>query len=281
MMEVVQKGVEVANESYHRRNGISHSGLKLFREDPRLYHWKYILKNWDDERKGYFDFGSAVHQIALMDNADGIKLIPKNVLSASGSKAGGAWKQFEEENKKCLLLKQDEYDSVWQCVESIRKHPVAGRLLKMSGDAEYMFCHDDDLLGVELKCKPDKLIPTQSGHIIIDIKTTESVSPRSFASAIVNYEYDCQAYFYKRVLAGIAINVIDFVFIAVSKSAPYSVNCFSIDAESMATAEQLTEAALADISERFASNDWEPKNSDQIMKLTLPRYSQYRGDYTL
>lgn len=281
MISLASVGQYVENEEYHASDGVSSSALKVLREDPRLYQWQYVLGNRDRERKDYFDFGSAVHDIALLGSQAAIALIPEEVLSSSGSKAGKAWKEFEAENRHKLLLKQAEFDSVMACVNALYAHPLASKLLACDGPAEHSFRFEDSLRELSLKCKPDKLAVTPAGVVVVDLKTTESVNPASFARSIVSYDYDCQAYFYQKILRNMNIDVIEFIFIAVSKKQPHCVSCFSINEDDMAHAAVMTENSLDELAERYRANDWNPRGHDKVVRLSLPRYAQNRSDYTL
>lgn len=273
-------GVDIASDDYHTSPGVSNSSTKVFREDPQLYHYRYVLRNYDQERKDAFDFGSAVHDVCLLQDESRIVRIPESVLSKSGSKAGAAWKDFEAENAGKLLIKSDDYQAIQDCADAVRSHPVAGKLLDTNGPAEQMFWTEDRDLGLRLKCKPDKLVVMPSGQVIIvDLKTTESVNPGAFARSIVAYEYDCQRYFYERVLKACGLEIGGFVFVAVRKTPPYSVACYSISDDDMTTAMDIVEQCLVRMAECYATGDWLPKNRDQILSLTLPRYHQNRGDY--
>ncbi len=274
-------GEEIENDNYHSGPGVSNSALKVARNDVREYHWQYVLGNRSRERKEYFDFGSAVHEIALLGSQAGIKLIPESVLASNGARSGKAWKEFESDNRGFALLKQADYDAVMRCVESIHRHPVAGKLLACEGPAERMFFYDDPNLELRLKCKPDKLVVTSKGVIVVDLKTTESVNPGAFVRSIVSYEYDCQRYFYERVLKACGLDVLDFVFVAVSKSPPHCVNCFSISNDDMQTAADMTENTLADLAERYRYDQWTPDSTKNVIKLSLPRYATNRSDCRL
>lgn len=274
-MITATEGIDIEHDDYHKSAGVSNSSLKVFRQDVRKYHWRYVLGNFDQERKDYFDFGSAVHDMALLGSAARVALIPDDVLDARGAKRGKAWKEFESEHAGWLLLKQDEFTAVSNCVAAIYDHPSADALLSRPGTAEAMYAATDEALGLLLKCKPDKL----SGSVICDIKTTGDASPEGFAKSIVSYDYDCQAYFYKRVLSMLGHDINEFVFIAVEKTPPYCVGVYTIDRGDMQTAETLVETALFDLAERHRSGNWQPKDYGKIQRLTLPRYAHYRGEY--
>ena len=121
-MSIAQRevGYEVSNEDYHASPGVSNSQLKDFARDPRLYHHKYLSGNYKQERKSYFDFGSAVHDLCLLGDNSSIALIPDDVLSKTGAKSGAAWKEFEASNAGKLLLKASEYAAVERCVAAVK-----------------------------------------------------------------------------------------------------------------------------------------------------------------
>jgi len=276
---MLMQGETIENEVYHVTPGVSHSGLQVFREDPRLYKYRYLDGNYDIERKDYFDFGSAVHELALLRSDANIVQIPQKVLSSNGAKSGGAWKQFEAENKGKLLLKSQDMEAVLACVKSIYEHPLASKFLACDGEPEQMYSVVDANLELKLKCKPDKPCITPHGIVICDLKTTDNPSPKSFANSVVSYNYDCQQYFYQRVLRAMGHDVIKFVFVVVGKTAPYPVNVFEINEQDMAMAATIVENALSELAERYRANDWMPYNQDKIKVLSLPRYSQYRTEY--
>lgn len=272
-------GQEIDNAVYHKLPGVSYSGLQVFRDDPRKYHDRYILGNYDRERKDYFDFGSAVHEIALLGKSASVKLIPEAVLSKSGSKAGAAWKEFEAEHADFLLLKQPEFDSVMRCVDAIYAHPLASKLLVCDGQPEQMYAYEDKTLELRLKCKPDKPCFTPQGLFICDIKTTDSTSDAGFVASIENYHYYHQAYFYRKVMRGCGLEVEDFFFIAVGKSRPHCVSVFSLDDEYYEAAKEDVENALLDLAERHRSGIWHPYNWDKARRLKPRNFLRYRNEY--
>lgn len=278
-MKTKIEGVAIANDDYHNGEGVSHSALQVFRQDPRKYEARYIKGEITRDRKDYFDFGSAVHELALLGSEARIKLIPDAVLSASGSKAGKTWKEYEAENKDFLLLKDAEFSSVKRCVDSIYDHPLASKLLACDGRPEEMYSHFDETFELELKCKPDKPCFTPAGLLIVDIKTTEDASDAGFSRSVDNYRYYHQAYYYTRILAACGYDVIDFMFIAVEKSPPYVVNVFALDSEYLTMAAQDIESALSDMAERYRSGVWTPYHQEKARRLSPRNYLQFRNQY--
>ena len=274
----------VSSEDYHKLPGVSNSRLKDFIEDPRIYHYKWISGEYVQPAKDHFDFGSAVHEVALLGrSAANIVVIPDSVLSASGSRAGGKWKEFAAANDGSLLLKGHDFDAVMRCVDAVHKHPVASKLLRAPGYAEQMFVKQFSELGLSLRCKPDKLIPiADDGRaIVLDLKTTQATQPGAFVKSIDNFRYANQEYFYRKVLAECGYVVDAFVFVAVSVEQPHTVDCYSLSQEWLDMATEEVETALSNLARRTIENDWESETSGKIVCLSPPNYLKYRNEYSL
>lgn len=263
---------------YHKLPGISNSRLSDFIIDPRLYYYKWLSGQYRQPSKDHFDFGSAVHEIALLGSSANIVVIPDSVLSKSGSRAGGAWKEFEADNKGKLLLKPHDFTAVTRCVQSIYEHPVASKLLTSEGVAEKMHEQDDETLGLKLRCRPDRLLDC---GIVLDIKTTQSTRASSFVKSVANFGYARQEYFYRRVLEANGIDVYQFIFIAVSVEQPHTVDCYTLSEDFRRYGETAVETALGDLAERTRNNDWNPRTLNKVVELSPPKYLHYESEYSL
>lgn len=276
-----QIGEEVANNDYHRLPGVSNSQLKDFMVDPRVYHYKYLSGEYQPESKPHFDFGSAVHELCLLGDASNIAVIPEEVLSESGARSGAAWKAFEAENTGKLLLKQPDMEAVNRCVEAVKADPVAGELLAAPGVCERFFRATDENNGLELRCKVDKLCEVNGRHIVLDLKTaSRGTGLKSFPYSVCDYRYDCQDYFYRKVLAANGINVEAFVFVAIGTTQPHTVDCYSLDDDFLREAQTDVEQALFEIAERTRTNNWHASNRGKIVKVAPPRRHAFRNEYT-
>lgn len=267
-------------EVYHAQPGVSNSRLSVLIEDPREYHYQYLSGKYVRKPKAYFDFGSAVHDIALQNSTDGIKCIPSDVLTSDGKKAGGVWKAFATEHAGKILLKSAEYDQVMGCVDAISNHPAASRLLSCPGKVEATFEHLDDELGLLLRCRPDKLILLNDAVCCLDLKTTATgTQAGKFVKSIANLGYHRQEYFYRRVLRANGIDVASFIFIAVQTEPPYCVDCYTLSDEFLRLAETQVESALLDLAERTRANDWQPRTINSVVQLDPPQYLKYQSEY--
>lgn len=275
-------GEQLTAACYHASPGVSSSRLKDFLSDVRLYYYKYHSGRYVEEPKDHFDFGSAVHDIALLGSTADIVVIPDSVLAKNGARSGNAWKEFAAEHAGKMLLKRHDMDAVLACVEAMHKHPVAGMLLGMPGPTEHGFWYEDADLELRLKCRPDKMAIAPSGKIVLDIKTVAgNTGPQAFARQVANFGYHLQSAFYRKVLKRCGLNVVDFVFIAVSTQEPHTVDCYTLSEEFTRIGETKVENGLAALAEHTRSGNWSPKSAGQIVQLSPPNYLNYESDYEL
>ena len=282
MTETKQIGQDISNKDYHMMPGISNSQLKVFLEDPRVYHHRFVLGNYIEERKSHFDFGSAVHELSLTGEAPSVAVIPGEVLSRTGTRAGNIWKAWMEAHDGKLMVTQDEWNRVEDCANAIERHPIAGALVNTAGPVEQSFFSDDTDLELSLRCRPDKLILTNDGATVIDLKTTSgSTTASQFVRAIANYGYHYQEHFYRRVLRMNGLDVRRFIFIAVAVNPPHTVDCYELDEEFQKLAAINVENGLMDLAERIRSKDWQARSANGVVQLAPPNWLKYSGDYSL
>ncbi len=275
----VESGVEIENDVYHSMAGVSSSRLKVFMDDVRLYWYQFLSGQYEQPRKAHFDFGTAVHELALLGDKSCVVEIPEDVLATNGAKSGKTWKAFEAAHAGATLLKASEYAALNGCVESLRKHPVAGSLLEQSGICEAAFFTEDGNLELAMRCKPDKLL---SNGIVMDLKTTATgTTAAKFVKSVAGFRYAHQEYFYRRVLRECGVEVKAFVFVAVATEPPYTVDCYTLSAEFLQIAEVDVENALMELAERTRANDWLPRNHNSIVELSPPNWMKFNGEYSL
>lgn len=273
-------GEEVSNEEYHKRPGISTSRLNVFLRDVREYDYQFNSGLYVPKSEHHFDFGSAVHSVTLLGDEASIAVIPENVLSASGSRAGKAWHSWLAEQSGKIVLKQHEYDAVMRCVDAVKAHPVASVLLSAPGPAERAFSFYDENFELDWRCKVDKLSEMAAGWVAVDLKTCgKSTSAQSFVKSVADFRYYNQEYIYRKILAKCGIDIVKFVFIAVSVEQPHTVDCYSLSDDFLKLAEQVVETAAMDLAERIRANDWQPRTINSIVELSPPNWTKNLLEY--
>ena len=291
MSDTEQLPLTIAANDYHRLPGTSNSRLSVLIDDPREYYYQFLSGEYHEKPQDYFDFGTAVHEVALMGDESRIAVVPEfqndeaNVTQKgkrSTSKSTAYYQEsvadFYRENEGKLTLTQDEYRRVLQCVRKMNSHPIAGPLLDSIGYAERPYQYDDER-GLTVRCRPDKLVQWNGKNVVLDIKTTNNTTARSFVRSVADFGYDRQEYIYRKVLANNDVRVDAFVFIAVKKEPPFTVDCYTICPAWVDLAGEVVERALTDLARRLKENDWTVASTNSVVELSPPNWMKYRSEY--
>lgn len=279
MIQAVEQFISA--EEYHSLPGVSNSRLSDFIEDPRLYWWKYLSGRYVAKRKDHFDFGSAVHDIALLGDSSGIVVYPAGVLGKDERRGTNAANAFEADNAGKIILKPSDHAKVISCVDAIFAHPIAGDLLRAAGPCERMYQYEDPDLELLLRCRPDKICHWNGKLIGFDLKTTTNTAPRKFAKSIVDFGYHRQEHFYRRVLKSCGVELDAFVFVAVRDEPPHCVDVYTLTEEFQKHGAIAVENALGGLAERTRANDWFPVSHNNIIAIDPPNFLKFASEYAL
>jgi len=276
--ELVSIGTDISNFDYHNQPGVSSSRLKTYigpnRDEyqPQDYWYQYLSGQYSESKEDKFEFGTAVHEVLLVGE-NRCKIIPKDVLSSSGSRSGNKWKEFAAENRHAILLKSHDYDAVMNCVKVVRSHPLAGELLDAPGVSEKMFSCRFAEYPFDLRMKPDRLL--LEDRIIWDLKTYTGWTTTT--RIIANFQYDIQEAFYRLVAHGVELPVDRFFFVFVRDTPPHPVNVVEIHRGWIDMTAEAVDNALSDLARRYIDNDWQPENRDRPQKVFKPKYLRIEG----
>ena len=261
------------NESdfdYRREEGVNQSSLKKILESPA--HYQAALSNKLIPTPA-MEIGTALHSLILDGEAafkagyvkkpDGIKLTTKE---------GKEWK--EKAGRKKILATggmTDAWNSVQGMAESLR------RLEWYSGtDAEYIKRNEVsvywDWCGVRCKGRLDSVLVDEG--IVLDLKTTDTVDPELFTKKVVSLGYDFQAAYYAKAAEVAFGKPFKFLFAAVERKAPYTVDIFEVTPEMMEEGLYKCEKALSLYSSCEKSGDW-PNREPSIRQLEYPSWYKH------
>lgn len=280
-------GCWIRNEDYHNLPGVSNSRLSTFIEDPRIFEYQVLSGKYRRERKAHFDLGSVVHDFVLagvtdtptpgecivMEDGTPMIVIPSDVLSKSGSRAGRVWDAFEKLHSGAIMLKQHEAETAMECARAVLAETGS---LFTKGIKERAFMVHDSQFDLLTRCKLDLLIPERKA--IVDIKTSARQTRLDrFVTTIENLAYHRQEYFYRRVLALLGVEIEAFIFVAVATDPPYTVDCFELSGEFFDQAKKDVDAAMTDLSERKKTDNWKSKNAGQIVTISPTGRLKFKG----
>ena len=264
---------------------------------------KIVLEPQDFENEfivGDFKIPTKIKE--LVENDEDVEVYPDEVLTPSGAlstskKAKELLEKLEDkiyltqnekkaydfykENKDKIILTLEDMEEVEKLRDKILTLPKLKKWIEL-GVAEKSFFGEID--GVEVKCRPDLLVKTKEGYIVIDLKTMGGeATPETFAKSSGNFLYPLQEALYKEVLRQNGIDVIDFVFAGVSKLEYSGAGYFRHDIQAIQYGEDLLKKAIFKYKWCEKHNIWEEGNFDflnggfsVINDVILPNYVYYK-----
>ena len=255
--------------TYRREEGVNQSSLKKILDSPA--HYKAALKNKLIPTPA-MEMGTALHCLTLdgQEAFDAQYVKKPNGLSLA-TKEGKAWKA-ELGRKKVLSEggKDDPWNSVLGMDASLKRlayfNPNQKDYIKHNEVSVYWDWH-----GVTCKARLDR-VDLDNG-LVLDLKTTDSVEPEIFAKKVVGLGYDFQAAYYAKAAEVAFGKPFKFVFVAVERKAPFTVDLFEVDDEMMEEAMYKCERALKLYAECDASGEW-PGRTPMIHRLSYPSWYQ-------
>jgi len=211
---------KMSNKEYHNYPAYSSSDIKKVASST-LAHWKNEVR----KESAAFDLGSAVHAMLLEPELN-------LVVEGTETRRGKDWTAMKEAADFAgkILLPRKEYQVAEQMAQAAMFTPHVAELVndkKAIKEASYFV--KDPVFGLDLKCRPDGLLPHK--NLMFDIKTCQDASPNGFAKAVRDYSYDIQASFYKHCMELEGFTIDRFLFICIEKQNPFIVQVHELSNE--------------------------------------------------
>ena len=209
------KKIKDTNEEYHAHDSISASGLKtIFKKS--VFHYinreKFTFKT-------AMNFGSAVHSALLEPEKKEILTLPDN-LNLRTKKDRLFKKELLRDNQDKIVITKEEKIALDQIIQNTLNNKLANNLLFTLDEIENSYY--GEYQSIPCRIRPDGI---KKGKYIIDIKTCQDASPKSFRNAIYKYAYHLQCCFYSEMLG---YDPYEFRFIAIENKYPYDVSVYSL-----------------------------------------------------
>jgi hypothetical protein len=252
---------------YRREEGVNQSSLKKILESPAHYQAALKFKLIPTPA---MEMGTAAHALIL----DGKEAFEKQYIKkpdgiSLATKEGKAWKA-EVGRKKILSSggKDDPWGSVHGMAKSLK------RLEWYAGeDAEYIKRNEVSIYwdwhGVRCKARLDSVLIEEG--IVLDLKTTDTVDSELFTKKVVGLGYDFQAAFYAKAAEVAYGKSFRFLFAAVERKAPYTVDLFEVDEEMMAEGLKKCDSAIRIYADCMEKGEW-PNREPLIHQLSYPSW---------
>ena len=253
------------NADYHASPAISKSGLDKIAKSPAHYR---AAKEAPAETTDAMVIGSAFHDYILLPEIfqTAYTVLPEDFNGRT--KDGKSYLETIKASGQ-TILKAEWLKDIQGMAAAVAAHPKAAALLS-GGHSEVSMFWQDANTGLDCRCRPDHINPA---GIIVDLKSTLDASPAAFAKSCANLRYHVQDAFYSEgyyQAAGTWPR--GFVFIAVEKTAPYAVACYTLDDVAKEKGRELYRQDLQTLHAAQANNRW-TAYSQKIETLTLPAWA--------
>jgi exodeoxyribonuclease VIII len=257
--------IKLSNAEYHANtDSVSKSMLDKIHKAPACL--RDYLDCVQPEPTTAMQFGTVAHTAVLEPE----KLICGPDIDRRTKAGKAAAEAFCDKyaEQDVVIVGPDVYYTLMEIAESVRRHPVAARILAQGEPELSAF---GIVNGVRCKARPDWW-DSKLG-VVADLKTCQDASPAGFARSVANYRYHIQAAFYTDVMAADGFPIESFVFVAVEKTPPYLVGVYVLDTEALDIGREEYQRDLATYRECMETGIW-PGLSERLELITLPRWAK-------
>lgn len=252
----------LSDRDYFVAEGISKSGLDIFRQSPAHYQAAF---RYPRRKSPQMLFGSLVHTAVLEPDllSERYVILPEDCEGRSKA-AKEAKEAFSAEHKGKRIVSSDDLDRAQQVVASVNQHEAAKSLLARANATEAsVFVKDEH--GTDRKSRIDALADGD----VIDLKTTHDASKAEFAKYIWDFRYHVQAAFYEDNLKLADYVAKSFKFICVETEPPYAVAVYELDPLAIEVGRKEYKEQLELYRECLEFDSW-PAYPQQEQTISLP-----------
>lgn len=244
---------------------LSKSGAKLLLPPSCPAKFDYVRK-YGAKPKRAWDFGHAAHRKVL---GRGAEVVVVDEADWRKKDAQLAQKAAYEAGQVPILRREEK--AVDEMADSIRRHPLAGRLLSPeAGVNEASFFWVDEPTGVWRRARLDRFTWLGDQLVVVDLKTCESADDESCRKTLANLGYAMQDDQYTSAVRALELHDDPaFLFVFVEREPPYLVNVVGCADDAIAYGRRLNDKALSIFAECTATGVW-PGYGSEITYLSLP-----------
>lgn len=262
---------DVVEGVYHQRivGVASKSALDLVRRSAAHYK-AWIDGAKEDEETDAFAFGKAFHCAILEPDRFAVDYVVEPAFGDCRKKEPKANRDaWREENKGRIWLANEDAAACDGMAASIRRHPVASKLLS-DGRSEVTARWRDSETGIDCKARGD--FYRESHSMLVDVKSSVDASKEVFAKAAANYGYHRQHAFYADGFAAAGAPIDAFVFVVVEKTAPYAIATYELTPDDIAKGRASIRRSLVTLAECLDTGVY-GAYPEETQSLVLPSWA--------
>ena len=213
-------------------------------------------------------FDSVVMSIAAGFEIDKVIVTPpRDVLSANGSRAGNAYKEWKAKLYSYEIdCNEEEAFLLRTMTEHTLANPGARRLIENTTETQLSVFFEID--GHPLKCRPDGVMLEQWW----DLKSTSATWDR-VNDSVVEYGYGEQEWLYCEGARQIGFQHFRMPFVFTQTVAPYECRVFYLPEDYVADAGQRLLRVMEEVRLRRSSGEYMPVDYGEITEMTIPQWA--------
>lgn len=252
--------------AYRQNPGIAQSHLKSILVSPA--HYQAALKRrWQVTPN--MTLGSALHCAVLegskafessyVERPDDIKL---------NTKEGKEW-AADQKSKRKTVLTGEQSAQLKGMVKTLQGldwfAPNRQEELRKYSELSIYW----EWCGMDCKARLDRVIEEEDRVLVLDLKTTDSVSPKKFLDKVIYLNYMFQAAYYTEAAAKAFNKPAEFIFVGVEREPPHTIDYFSPAEDMVSEGRKQCEHALNLLRECILTDEW-PNQPPSMNKMSLP-----------
>lgn len=213
----------MTDKEYRDYPAISRSELWQVKKSPEKF--RYYQQNHSGETTPSLVFGQALHKLVLETEDFWNDFVVMPEINRRTKEGKAEYQNFIEGNKDKTIISEEQFWLADEMSKAINSNEFCKKLL--AGQKEVPFFWTDELTGEPCKCRADCVTKIGDVTYIVDLKTTNNAETMDFMKKAIDYGYHVQAAMYTE---GVKANIngeCQFVFIAIEKEPPYSINILS------------------------------------------------------
>ena len=259
--------LQIPPGEYHDTEAASNSGLTTLLDCPAKF--KAGLDGQADEQTEAMLIGSAFHCLALEPDQFGSRY---HIMENSGNSSAAKKEKADALEAGKEILTRAQYEKVSVLIPGLRSHKTISLFLDHPlARKEISIFWEEELDGVVIPCKarPDLVVTSRQGALILDLKSINSANPATLPKTIYDRGYHRQAWWYMRALVKAELNPSGFYLGMVEKTPPYLPALVQIDNNAIEQGGRECLRAMGIYVDCVRSGSW-PGYSEKVITIDLP-----------
>jgi len=268
MAEII-KGLDLAVYHDPANGWVSHSRLHDFIErGPAYYRGRYITGEIARKETAALTFGQALEDLFQRGGeyfAQHYAVRPAHLKG--NTTAGKQWAAAQQDRK---IVTDEDWQSMLAMVASLR---TCEKGVALVDGAEEQITLRGEVFGLRMQARPDYVHLSEYGAYSVDLKTTRDMNEVMRGRAPVQFGYITQAALVRRLMQANGYTPASAYLFVVESQASYRRECFEVEPEYLAWADQLLEKECAELKRCLDSDVW-PLGSDEVITLKKPGWAR-------